>query len=459
MENPCIMDKKDEILENMPLERKGQLPIISMERSTINVYFWILLTVLICWVVRCGKLYGYSFPVYTTLSCPRNKSEWRNRSSDLNCTESNGYMCIPNENITELLEFCYRYPRIPIEKNICLILKKSTSLVEAYSCPQFKNGCPDKQYWSDEIFKYQNCLSIGNRCSLAEPHCNEQGCLCASNHYKRRKTEDFWRYEITEPHKGKDDIPYRRHRLREREINNMDKINRVKTEEEGGEKKSNDESLKNYIAGKHDNTLHLDETNETTDSSSEDNREKEYFSLDEDVPEGINSYSKQLEDSDRISLEELRRAGIHLDGYEVWKTEMSEKYKQLSNEERAALFLLLCSNKNTFILENTEIFTKRVYEICGAKYVSKSISDSIQALQSKGFVSIENEKVTFASDGVQDETMFDYLHTCWKRSTGDSQDEFTPKYTFINRNWRINSQYGPFIKRQLLNVSLESSGH
>lgn len=65
-----------------------------------------------------NKLEGYEFPVYSTKVCPRNQSEWSNRSSAINCTESNGYMCIPNENITDLLEFCYIYPRILIQKGI-----------------------------------------------------------------------------------------------------------------------------------------------------------------------------------------------------------------------------------------------------------------------------------------------------------------------------------------------------
>ncbi|XP_062608120.1 uncharacterized protein LOC134269962 [Saccostrea cucullata] len=148
---------------------------MSMAHSSIYDYFWILMTTLAYWVVKCDKLDFYSFPVYTTVSCPRNQSDWRSRSSAINCTENNGYMCIPNENITQLLEFCYRYPRIPIEKDICLILKKSTSLVDAYSCKQFRNGCPDKLYWSDGILEYPSCLSIGNRCFLDEPLCKDEG--------------------------------------------------------------------------------------------------------------------------------------------------------------------------------------------------------------------------------------------------------------------------------------------
>lgn len=59
---------------------------------------------------------GYAFPVYTTESCPKNKTEWTDRSSLLNCTNTNGYTCITNENFTELLQFCYTDPRIRIQK-------------------------------------------------------------------------------------------------------------------------------------------------------------------------------------------------------------------------------------------------------------------------------------------------------------------------------------------------------
>lgn len=61
-------------------------------------------------------LEGYAFPVYTTESCPKNKTEWTDRSSLLNCTNTNGYTCITNENFTELLQFCYTDPRIRIQK-------------------------------------------------------------------------------------------------------------------------------------------------------------------------------------------------------------------------------------------------------------------------------------------------------------------------------------------------------
>lgn len=62
------------------------------------------------------KIDGYEFPVYSTQFCPRNQIEWNQRSAAINCTENNGYMCLPNENFTELLEFCHTSPFILIQE-------------------------------------------------------------------------------------------------------------------------------------------------------------------------------------------------------------------------------------------------------------------------------------------------------------------------------------------------------
>lgn len=63
-----------------------------------------------------GPINGYKFPVYTTPSCPQNKTEWLERSFVLNCTDQNGYMCLPNEMLTELVEFCYTKDVVSIPK-------------------------------------------------------------------------------------------------------------------------------------------------------------------------------------------------------------------------------------------------------------------------------------------------------------------------------------------------------
>lgn len=120
---------------------------------------------------ECRKLDGYDFPVYSTKSCPRNQLEWNERSSAIKCNKSNGYMCLPNENITELLEFCFVSPFVLIQEEFCLYLNKRFSLFGSYRCSHFKSGCHNTSFPSYELFEHQNCTSIGNGCFLAEPTC------------------------------------------------------------------------------------------------------------------------------------------------------------------------------------------------------------------------------------------------------------------------------------------------
>uniref|UniRef100_A0A8W8J7F4 Uncharacterized protein n=1 Tax=Magallana gigas TaxID=29159 RepID=A0A8W8J7F4_MAGGI len=119
------------------------------------------------------KIDGYKFPVYSTTFCPRNETEWNERSSVLNCTDSNGYTCLPNENFTELLEFCYTEPLIWIQEGYCLYLIRRISKVHSYDCSHFIDGCHKSPYRSNEIFKYPACVTIGNGCFLAEPSCEK----------------------------------------------------------------------------------------------------------------------------------------------------------------------------------------------------------------------------------------------------------------------------------------------
>lgn len=121
---------------------------------------------------ECHDLRNYSFPVYKTDSCPGNQIEWNKRSSVLNCTKYNGYMCLPNKDKTKLLEFCYTKPKITIPKGNCLYLDKSSSKVNDFKCETFLDGCPNDDYQSVDIYKYPSCTSIGNGCFLAESSCN-----------------------------------------------------------------------------------------------------------------------------------------------------------------------------------------------------------------------------------------------------------------------------------------------
>lgn len=71
------------------------------------------------------QLDGYRFPVYTTPSCPRDEAEWTEKSSMYNCPKYHSYACIPNENFTMLLEFCYPLPQIAVAEGKCFSLRKN----------------------------------------------------------------------------------------------------------------------------------------------------------------------------------------------------------------------------------------------------------------------------------------------------------------------------------------------
>lgn len=53
------------------------------------------------------KLDVCTFQVNSTDFCPSNETEWNKRSSKMNCSETNAYMCVPNERFSQLVEFCY----------------------------------------------------------------------------------------------------------------------------------------------------------------------------------------------------------------------------------------------------------------------------------------------------------------------------------------------------------------
>ena len=72
---------------------------------------------------------GYKFPVYPTGFCPRNQKEWKKRSSTFNCSNESSYACLPNENFTLLLEFCYPLEIIAIQAGKLAIYYELTFIV------------------------------------------------------------------------------------------------------------------------------------------------------------------------------------------------------------------------------------------------------------------------------------------------------------------------------------------
>ncbi|XP_062603602.1 uncharacterized protein LOC134265408, partial [Saccostrea cucullata] len=131
----------------------------------------LLLTILIVLTAKEDVLSDYSFPVYTTERCPRDKSEWDAASTRLHCNDSHGYHCVPDKTFTSLIEFCYpdgKFKRF--QKGNCLELAY-TGILNHVKCKNFSFGCPDQDYNSNELYNYPACLNILENCFIADISC------------------------------------------------------------------------------------------------------------------------------------------------------------------------------------------------------------------------------------------------------------------------------------------------
>lgn len=100
----------------------------TLQNVHIDFFYRTMNTIYISFFLSLKKtLDGYQFPVFQTESCPRNETEWTGRSSVLNCTKSNGYMCMPSEKFTILLEFCYSQDKLVIQNG-----KKKNEVVKCF---------------------------------------------------------------------------------------------------------------------------------------------------------------------------------------------------------------------------------------------------------------------------------------------------------------------------------------
>nr|XP_022303964.1 ankyrin-2-like isoform X2 [Crassostrea virginica] len=142
----------------------------------------------------CGE--QHHFRVFNTAVCPRNQSELNKRSAAINCNNTNGYMCFPNEHLTQLQEFCYNLPRIGISKNLCIVLNNK-SRIDYHECHTFSEGCPDKFYFSNTAYKYPNCAMVKDGCFLAEPSCTKQ-LLKPPNSIPTKQVDNYaWIWIVT----------------------------------------------------------------------------------------------------------------------------------------------------------------------------------------------------------------------------------------------------------------------
>nr|XP_034321900.1 uncharacterized protein LOC117688200 isoform X3 [Crassostrea gigas] len=153
-----------------------------------------------CSPCKPEKRSDYEFPVYTTDICPRNETEWIQRSSAINCTKNNGYICIPNENRTELLEFCYIYSTTWVNEGVCLYLIKRYSRVDSYKCNRFEYGCPNVTYKATQLIHYPSCTSLGHGCFLAESTCESTTITYPKETYREWSDSSTIIYKETTKH-------------------------------------------------------------------------------------------------------------------------------------------------------------------------------------------------------------------------------------------------------------------
>ena len=98
--------------------------------------------------------------------CPRDETEWQKASNRLNCTSGvlstiNKYHCLPADNLTSLLEFCYSRTRTQVvegtlavisTKNIYMILFNQIYSDYLYIVLLFAEGSEYGQIWIEIVF-------------------------------------------------------------------------------------------------------------------------------------------------------------------------------------------------------------------------------------------------------------------------------------------------------------------
>nr|XP_022305937.1 uncharacterized protein LOC111112614 isoform X5 [Crassostrea virginica] len=139
--------------------------------------------VLVCLaiILRSNEHYGKVLAmgiVHRVRDCPRDEKEWQKASDRLNCTSGdsstmNKYHCLPADNLTTLLEFCYTRTRTQVVEGQCMVFIERKHIVNNYDCSMFKEGCPNIWYFMDQMYRFPACFEIDPllHCYKAEATC------------------------------------------------------------------------------------------------------------------------------------------------------------------------------------------------------------------------------------------------------------------------------------------------
>lgn len=142
--------------------------------------------------------------------CPKNTKEWQIASRRLNCTNDisntkNRYHCLPANDLSTLVEFCYDETRLGVVKGSCMLYVQRIKYLDGYNCSGFRDGCPDKMYFSDESYLFPRCSEINPKrlCFIAESSCqgnasgNIQTSHPASTETSKRKDDNALAWSIS----------------------------------------------------------------------------------------------------------------------------------------------------------------------------------------------------------------------------------------------------------------------
>lgn len=147
--------------------------------SQFRVYSLLIVPMIINYIVLHVSA-DYDFNVIPVDKCPMSKEDWDMASARLKCNSTHGYHCVPNKQLTSLIEFCYpKGYRFPFEAGNCLELAANGILNQVPCANTFDDGCPKNYYFSDKIFNYPKCLMINRRlkCFEADHECIYLGVL------------------------------------------------------------------------------------------------------------------------------------------------------------------------------------------------------------------------------------------------------------------------------------------
>ncbi|XP_052682874.1 uncharacterized protein LOC128163341 [Crassostrea angulata] len=118
---------------------------------------------------------SYRFEVYPVDKCPMNISEFEEAAIRMNCPRDTRYLCAPDRNLSNLIEFCTDIKRSLLGPDKCVRLE-GTGYLNHYDCSEFSSGCPSTAYYDDAIYKYPACLSISRNlnCFVADTNCTKR---------------------------------------------------------------------------------------------------------------------------------------------------------------------------------------------------------------------------------------------------------------------------------------------